>query len=138
MSTVRLCYAVAPVMMKQGSGVILSIESFTVKQGVPNLLLSNSLRMAVVGFLKSVSNELGPHGIRVNSICPGMHGTDRLLSSMGNSDAAVARAANTVPLRSINTPEKFGDCVAFLCSEPSSYITGQAIIVDGGVVASAL
>ena len=81
MSAVRLCYAVVPHMLDRGSGSIVAIESISVKQPIDNLILSNSLRMAVIGMLKSMANELGPKGIRINSINPTFTWTGRVCSS---------------------------------------------------------
>jgi len=78
MSAVRLCYAVVPHMVERGGGSIVTTQSVSVKQPIDNLILSNSLRMAVIGMIKSLANELGPHGIRVNSINPGYTWTGRV------------------------------------------------------------
>jgi len=146
MSFVRACYTVVPHMTQRARGSIVTIQSYTVKQGLDNLVLSNSLRLANVGLVRSLATELGPVGIRVNSINPGLHLTDRLRSTF-EAKALLAKmpvaqsieeAAQSIPLRRINTPENFGDNVAWLASPVASYITGQAIIVDGGVVRSPL
>ncbi len=78
MSTVYLCYAVVPPMLERGEGSLVATQSFTVKQPLDNLILSNSLRLAVIGLMKSLANELGPKGIRVNAINPGYTRTERV------------------------------------------------------------
>ena len=78
MSAVRLCYAVVPHMVERGTGSIVATQSYSVKQPIDNLILSNSIRLAVIGLMKSLANELGPKGIRVNSINPAWTMTDRV------------------------------------------------------------
>src|SRR3972149_12087589 len=79
MGSVYLCYAVVPHMLRLGSGSIVASQSYSVKQPIENLVLSNSVRLAVVGLMKSLANELGPKGIRVNSIHPGWTATERVV-----------------------------------------------------------
>jgi 3-oxoacyl-[acyl-carrier protein] reductase len=146
MSFVRACYTVTPHMIERGTGSIVTIQSLTVKQGIDNLVLSNSIRLANVGLVRSMATELGPLGIRVNSINPGMHMTDRLMATMQDRaekrglpvDDVIREAAAGTPLRRIGDPEKFGENVAWLASPAASFITGQAMMVDGGVVKSPL
>ena len=146
MSLVRACYAVTPHMIERGTGSIVTIQSATIKNGVDNLVLSNSLRLANVGLVRSLATELGPKGIRVNSINPGLHATDRLESLFEHQagargvpvDEVRAAAAANIPLRLVNDPDNFGENVAWLASPAAAYITGQAIIVDGGNARSPL
>jgi 3-oxoacyl-[acyl-carrier protein] reductase len=146
MSAVRLCYAVVPHMVARGSGSIVATESVSVKQPVDNLILSNAVRLAVVGLMKSLANELGPQGIRVNTINPGSVQTERLERLMENRAASndssledeLAKAAADVPLRRIATAEEYGRAVAWLASPAASYIHGQAVMFDGGLSQSPL
>ena len=141
MSAVRAARAVVPIMKAQGGGSITFITSVGVKHVLDNLLLSNSLRLSVVGMAKGMSHELGPDNIRVNVICPGYTATDRMTSlAKANSarngtsvEEELAKTGNNVPLRRVAAPEEFGRACAFLASPAASYITGAALMVDGGM-----
>lgn len=143
---IALSYAVIPVMRSQHAGSILVNTSVTVKEPLDNLMLSNSLRMAVVGLVKSLSNEVGPDNIRVNAIAPGWTRTERvdqLLAARtersGNSlEDEIADITGNVPLRRIASPEEFGKVATFLLSPAASYITGVTLLVDGGMAKAAL
>ena len=140
MSTVRLCYAAVPHMRRQGGGRIITMTSVSVKQPLGNLILSNAIRMAVIGLTKSLSNELAKDNILVNSVCPGWTRTERveqLLESLAQrngitADEAAARIEKDIPLGRMGKPEEFADLVVFLASERASFITGTAIHIDGG------
>lgn len=146
MSAVRLCYAVVPHMITQGGGSIVAIESISVKQPVDNLILSNSVRMAVIGMLKTMANELGPQGIRINSINPTFTYTDRveqLLAARAKANGTTtadeaAKISQTIPLRRMGTAAEFGRAVAWLASPAVSFIHGHALMFDGGATKSAL
>ena len=146
MSAVRLCYAVVPHMVERGEGSIVSAQSISVKQPIDNLILSNSLRMAVVGLFKSLANELGPKGIRVNTINPTYTWTERVEQLMNDRATRSGRAVEDitaelvkqVPLGRMGTTEEFGRTVAWLASPAASFIHGQAILFDGGMAKSAL
>lgn len=141
MSAVRLCYAAAPVMKERGQGAILAMTSITVKQPLPNLVLSNSVRMSLVGLIKTLADELGPFGIRANAICPGWTRTgrvdqllqDRAARNGTTSDEEADKIAANIPLGRIAEPEEFATAAAFLVSEAASYITGVSLLVDGGM-----
>merc|ERR1719498_2307719 len=104
-------------MIERKKGSIVTIQSHSVKEGLPMLVLSNAIRMANIGLVRSMATELGPLGIRVNSICPGAHMTDRFMSNgraKGQSDDEIAKAsAKNIPLRRVGTPEGFGENVAW-------------------------
>ena len=142
LSTVSFARHVLPPMRERRWGRFLAITSMTVKQPVAGLILSNSVRSAVSGLVKSLSNEYGPYNVLVNSVCPGYTATGRLLElaqkqarEQNVSPAEIeARWAREVPLGRIGRPEEFANLVVFLASERASYITGTAIAVDGGIV----
>lgn len=141
MSAVRLCYAAAPVMKEQGAGAILAMTSITVKQPLPNLVLSNSLRLAVSGLMKTLADELAPSGIRGNAICPGWTRTarvDQLLEDRSQREdttpeTEAAQIAADVPMGRMGTPEEFAAAAAFLVSEAASFVNGVNVLVDGGM-----
>jgi 3-oxoacyl-[acyl-carrier protein] reductase len=140
LSVVAFCQAAIPHMRSRRWGRILTITSMAVKQPVPELILSNSVRNAVVGLVRSLANEFGRDGILVNNIAPGYTATERLKelgttrsSAMGiSADEVMQRFGDEAALRRVAEPREFGDVVAFLASERASYITGQTILVDGG------
>jgi 3-oxoacyl-[acyl-carrier protein] reductase len=123
-------------------GRFLAITSVAVKQPVEGLILSNSVRSAVSGLVKTLANEYGPYNVLVNNVCPGYTATARLealsgklAASQGTSPQQVQeRWAGQVPLRRLGQPEEFANLVVFLASERASYITGVSIAVDGGLV----
>jgi 3-oxoacyl-[acyl-carrier protein] reductase len=129
LSTVAMCHAAVPGMQEAGWGRIVAITSHSVRQPVPNLILSNTARAGVTGFLKTLAGEVARHGITVNSVQPGLHATDRLLSL---HDGDTEGAAKTVPTRTVGRPEDFGAVVAFLCSDAARFVNGAALPVDGG------
>jgi 3-oxoacyl-[acyl-carrier protein] reductase len=141
MSAVQLCRSVVPAMQAQGDGAILAVASASVKQPLPNLVLSNSLRMAVVGAMKTLANELAPTGIRVNTICPGWTLTARVEQLLADRaarrgttiDQEAAAVAADIPLGRMGRPAEFANVAAFLVSPAAAYITGACVLVDGGL-----
>ncbi|TDI34589.1 MAG: SDR family oxidoreductase [Acidobacteria bacterium] len=142
LSTIHLCRAVVPGMRERRSGRIVAIASISVKQPVDGLILSNTVRSGVVGLMKSLSNELAPHGIGVNVACPGYTKTDRLVDlaeRMGQQDgvpkeAIFKRWTDQIPMGRLGEPEEFASVVTFLCSERASYVSGTCLQIDGGAV----
>jgi len=142
MSTVYFAREVLPLMQKQRWGRFLTITSVSVKQPVDGLVLSNSVRSAVSGLVKSLSNEYGPYNVLVNNICPGYTRTERLtgLSTQLAQSGGVTveqiqqRWTSQIPLGRLGEVEEFAGVVAFLASERASYMTGASIAVDGGWV----
>jgi 3-oxoacyl-[acyl-carrier protein] reductase len=146
MSTVRLCYAVVPHMLEQGAGSIVASQSYLVKQPLDNLVLSNSLRLAVIGLVKSLANELGPKGIRVNSINPGWTLTERVEQLVADRAARnntspeqeAAKITSEIPLGRMGSVEEFARAAVWLASPAAAFIHGHALMVDGGIVKTAL
>jgi 3-oxoacyl-[acyl-carrier protein] reductase len=142
MSAVRATRAVLPHMRAQRWGRIVNISSYGVKQPVPNLTLSNAIRMAVLGWAKTLADQVGPDNVTVNTVCPGWTRTARVTSlfekqsrESGVGQDALSRDLEAqIPLRRIGEPEEIANMVVFLGSEAASYITGAAIQVDGGIV----
>jgi len=129
LSTVAMCHAAVPGLIELGWGRIVAITSHSVRQPIPNLILSNTARAGVTGFLKTLATEIAPHGVTVNSVQPGLHATDRMTQLHGDhlSDAGAGQPTGTV-----GRPEDFGAVVAFLCSDQARFVTGTAVPVDGG------
>jgi 3-oxoacyl-[acyl-carrier protein] reductase len=137
LSVVRLTRLAIPHMRRERWGRIITVTSTSVKQPIPNLILSNALRAAVTGLCKTLSAELAPEGITVNTVAPGRILTDRLISLYGGSeDAARGGAAAGVPIGRVGEPPDMGNTIAYLCSEQAGYLTGVTIQVDGGLVGS--
>jgi 3-oxoacyl-[acyl-carrier protein] reductase len=141
LSTVYFAREVIPYMQKKRWGRILTITSITTKQPVSDLVLSNSVRAAVVGLVKSLANEFGKDGILVNNVGPGFTATDRLKSlaqtrsaTSGQSQSEIFEAwAADSAVKRIGEPREVAETILWLASERASYITGQTILVDGGV-----
>jgi len=141
LSTVYFAREVIPHMQRKKWGRIITITSITTKQPVTDLVLSNAVRAAVVGLVKSLANEFGKDGILVNNVGPGFTATDRL------KELAKARAASTgkaeqefldtwaseAPLKRLGEPRELAETIVWLASERASYITGQTVLVDGGM-----
>jgi 3-oxoacyl-[acyl-carrier protein] reductase len=142
MSVVRVVRLVVPSMRARGTGAILISTSSSVKEPISNLALSNVLRSGVTSLAKTLSLELAPDRIRVNTLVPGRIATDRLqqLDEINARQAGIAleeqqkRSLATVPLGRYGQPEEFGRAGAFLLSDAASYINGASIQVDGGLI----
>jgi 3-oxoacyl-[acyl-carrier protein] reductase len=144
MSVVRICETFVPLMQKEKFGRIVAITSMSAKSPLPNLVLSNTLRVGVSGFIKTLSNEVGKDNILINAVLPGMTLTERLQTVIENwakmehksIDQVIKERTNQIPLQRFGTPEEFSAVVAFLISGRNTYITGQSIAIDGGSITS--
>lgn len=129
-SVVAMCKEAVPGMQKREWGRVLAITSISVRQPIPNIMLSNTARSGATGFLKTLALEVAADGVTVNSIQPGFHDTDRVRNLYGDVD--LEELARSVPSGKIGEARDFGQVAAFLCSEQAGYITGAAIPVAGG------
>jgi 3-oxoacyl-[acyl-carrier protein] reductase len=141
LSAVRLIKYAQPHLQKSPAAAILTITSTTTKQPAQNMVLSNSIRLAVIGLTKTLSQELGSEQIRVNSILPGWTYTERVdeiitarIAKSGKTKEAEIKSVNAaVPLGRMGTPEEFANVAVFLCSPAASFVNGVMLQVDGGI-----
>ncbi len=141
LSVVHFARAVIPHMQRKRWGRIVTITSVAVKQPIADLVLSNAVRAAVVGLVKSLANEFGRDGVTVNNIAPGYTLTERsknlavtrALAAGVTPEEIVKSWEAEVPLRRLARPEEVADAIVWLASERASYVTGQTILVDGGI-----
>ena len=131
LSVIRLTNLCLPHIEAGGHGRIVNITSSTVREPTDNLVLSNAVRPAVIGWAKTLARELGPKGITVNSIAPGRIDTERIREVY--PDGPTEDDLKTIPLRRLGTPREIADVVCFLASDRASYVTGTVIPVDGGL-----
>lgn len=142
LSVIRLSTAVVPIMRRQRWGRIINITSTSVKQPIEGLILSNTVRPGVIGFAKTLANELAPANILVNNVCPGVMVTDRFRETIRaraaergeDPEALIEARARLIPVGRLGEPQELAALVAFLASERASYLTGTTIPVDGGLV----
>ena len=130
-SAVRLTNLCLPHLRKSPAGRIVNIESSTVREPADNLALSNAVRPGVVGWAKTLSREIGPEGITVNTIAPGRIDTERLKEIY--PDGPSEEDLKPIPLRRLGRPDEIAAVVCFLASDAGSYVTGTVIPVDGGL-----
>lgn len=142
MAHVRLIKAALPHLRKSNSASVLTMTSYSVKQPIANLLISNSVRAATVGLTKSLAMELGKENIRFNSILPGWTVTERVEEIMAfraknnatTAEDEMAKVITEIPLGRMGRPEEFANAAAFLVSPAASYVHGVALPVDGGII----
>jgi 3-oxoacyl-[acyl-carrier protein] reductase len=127
---------VVPGMRERGFGRIVSVASTSVREPIPWLMLSNSHRPGLLAALKTIARHVAADGVTVNSVLPGRIATDRVADSSGSLEPAREAARQTVPAARLGEPEELAGAAAFLCSERASYITGTALLVDGGLTQS--
>jgi 3-oxoacyl-[acyl-carrier protein] reductase len=128
-----LVRAVLPGMRERGFGRIVNIGSWTIREPLPNLMLSNSHRAATFAAFKTIARDVAASGVTLNTVLPGRIGTERLYSLSGGREQAEAIGRSEVPAGRIGTPQEMAAAVAFLCSARASYITGVGLLVDGGL-----
>jgi 3-oxoacyl-[acyl-carrier protein] reductase len=133
LAPVMLVAAVIPGMQERRFGRIVNVASSTVREPSPTLMLSNAHRAATLAAFKTIARDVAPDGVTLNSVLPGRIATDRLFDLFGSKEVAEAIGAAEIPAERLGTPEEFAAAVVFLCSEPASYITGTALLVDGGL-----
>jgi 3-oxoacyl-[acyl-carrier protein] reductase len=141
LSTVYFAREVIPHMQRQHWGRIITITSITTKQPVADLVLSNAVRTAVVGLVKSLANEFGKDGILVNNVAPGFTATERLKELAKTRSAASGKTEQEIldawaadaPLKRLGQPRELAETIVWLASERASYVTGQTVLVDGGM-----
>ncbi|HXV05039.1 MAG TPA: SDR family oxidoreductase [Solirubrobacterales bacterium] len=127
---------VVPSMRGRGWGRIVNVGSTSTREPIDVLNLSNSHRMAAVGFLKTLATEVAGDGITVNTVATGRFATQRLADASGSLAPAEAAAREEIPAGRLGHPEEYGDLVAFLCSDRAAYVTGTVIPIDGGALRS--
>ena len=132
-----LADAVLPGMREGSWGRIVNVGSTSTIEPIPYLNLSNTHRMAAVGYLKTLSREVAADGITVNTVATGRFATERMAAAAGGSLVGAEEAARTeIPAARLGRPEEYGDFVTFLCSNRAAYITGTVIPIDGGLLHS--
>lgn len=144
LSHVRLIRAALPALRRSDVASVLTITSYSVKQPIPNLVLSNSIRSAVIGLTKTLALELGREGIRFNSILPGVTDTARmqqLLETRAQTnhttfEEELQKQIQEIPLGRMATPEEFANAAIFLVSPAAAYLNGVMLQVDGGFIRS--
>jgi 3-oxoacyl-[acyl-carrier protein] reductase len=142
LSNVRLCRQVLPLMKKQHWGRIVNMISVGAKQPLEDNILSNSIKAAIVGMAKTLSQEVAADNILINNVCPGWILTDRLVDMAKKTadkkgktyDKILAELTATIPIKRFGTPEEVANLAIFLTSERAAYITGTTIQVDGGLI----
>jgi len=142
LTTINLCYSVIPSMKANLWGRIINIASISGKQPIDTLVLSNTARAGVLGFSKSLSNQMAPFSVTVNCVCPGYTKTERIeelaaafeKKQKGKVEDFYKKIELSIPAGRFATPEEFGATVAFLASQQAGYITGTALQIDGGLI----
>jgi 3-oxoacyl-[acyl-carrier protein] reductase len=131
-----LLEAVVPSMRERGWGRVVNVSSNSIREPIPFLTLSNANRLAALGLLETLADEVAADGITVNTVATGMFATARLADPQGSLEGAEEAARQRVPAKRLGRPEEYGDLVAFLCSERAAYLTGAVLPLDGGLLRS--
>ena len=136
LSPMALVKAVVPGMRETGFGRIVNVSSSAVREVIDGLMLSNAHRAAALAAWKTLARQLAGDGITVNTVLPGQIATDRLAALYGSLEVAEENASHSVPAGRLGRPEEMAAAAAFLCSHRAAYITGVALLVDGGATRS--
>ena len=137
LAPMALVERVLPGMRERRFGRIVNVGSSSVREPLPHLMLSNSHRSALLAAFKTLARQVAADGVTLNNVLPGRIATDRVFSMYGGSrEEAERQAAETIPAGRLGTVEEFAAAAAFLCSAQASYVTGTALLVDGGLTRS--
>jgi 3-oxoacyl-[acyl-carrier protein] reductase len=136
LATRVLVEGVIPGMRERGWGRIVNVGSTSIREPIGHLTLSNANRLAALGLLETLADEVAGEGITVNTVATGMFATERLADAQGSLEGAEEAARQRVPAKRLGDPDEYGDLVAFLCSERAGYLTGAVIPLDGGLLRS--
>jgi 3-oxoacyl-[acyl-carrier protein] reductase len=137
LAPMALVERVLPGMRERGFGRVLNVGSSSVREPLPHLMLSNSHRSALLAAFKTLARQVAADGVTLNNVLPGRIATERVFSMYGGSrEAAEKHAAENIPAGRLGTVEEFAAVAAFLCSAQASYVTGTALLVDGGLTQS--
>lgn len=130
LSTVAMCREVVPIMRESRWGRIVAVTSTSVREPIEHLILSNTARAGLTGFLKTLAREVAGDGVTVNTLQPGLHLTGRLAALYPDPDALAA----TIPAGFVGDPDDFGHVAAFMCSTHARFMTGVSVPLDGGAL----
>lgn len=136
LTPMALVEAVVPGMRSRGFGRVVNVSSTSVREPLPVLMLSNTHRAATLAAWKTLARDVAGDGVTLNTLLPGRIATDRLATNYGSLDAAEEAASGEVPAGRLGRPEEMAAAAAFLCSDRAAYITGVALLVDGGMTRS--
>jgi 3-oxoacyl-[acyl-carrier protein] reductase len=136
LAPMALVQKVLPGMRQRHWGRILNCSSSAVREPIPNIMLSSAHRSGILAAFKTLARHVAADGVTVNSLLPGRIATQRIIDLSGSLQAAQKAAATEVPAGRLGRVDEFGAAAAFLCSEPAAYITGVALLVDGGLTRS--
>jgi 3-oxoacyl-[acyl-carrier protein] reductase len=136
LAQIALVDRVVPGMSDRRFGRIVNVASTSVREPIPNLMLSNAHRASMIAAFKTIARTVAADGVTLNSVLPGRIATERAYSLSGSPEAAEAAAAQEVPAGRMGRPEEMAATVAFLCSVPAAYVTGETVAVDGGLTRS--
>jgi 3-oxoacyl-[acyl-carrier protein] reductase len=136
LAPMALVQKVLPGMRQRHWGRILNLSSSAVREPIPNIMLSSAHRSGILAAFKTLARHVAADGVTVNSVLPGRIATQRIIDLSGSLQAAQKAAATEIPVGRLGRVDEFGAAAAFLCSEPAAYITGVALLVDGGLTRS--
>ena len=136
LAPMALIERVLPGMRERGFGRVVNVASSSVREPIPILMLSNVHRSGLLAGFKTLARTVAADGVTLNSVLPGRIATDRLAENFGSLEAAEEAATQTIPAARLGTVEEFAAVAAFLCSARASYVTGTAVLVDGGLTQS--